>query len=191
MSLLPILFKTCYDCLITHGGLVHLYQDLCAERKIHVNATTKLDEAHVIVNVTFFPNFGVSDNTSRHCPCYLSRHNFFAVWSTYNYHRPFIFRTCLGKIGFHEITIVVVYLHDCPFAWNPVGVYISQAHKYGDHQSLVMEILFFINLFYHHNMTICWSYDRLCCWTVEHSHRTAKKVQQNAIYNKHSCYNNI
>jgi hypothetical protein len=67
---------------------------------------------------------------------------------------------------------------------EPIGMYIEQAHKDADHQTLVVEILCLFYFLNDHHFAIGGShYDTLCVISGKIANGTAEEIQHDTIYN--------
>ena len=73
---------------------------------------------------------------------------------------------------------------------NPVGMYVGQAHEYGNHQSAVMEIFVFVHLFYHDDFTVGRSYDNVFRVPFETSDRASEEIDYDKVDDRaYGCRN--
>ena len=56
-------------------------------------------------------------------------------------------------------------------------MYVDQTHKYGNHDTAVMEIFGFFNLFHYHNLSVSWgNHDFFSIFLAEQTYRTTEEI---------------
>lgn len=79
------LLEVSYDGLIAGSAITEVDADLSAKGQISINARTKLDEAHVLINVAVVALFCISHDTASHGTGHLTHEHFLTFWSCYHY----------------------------------------------------------------------------------------------------------
>ena len=106
--------------LVAHSGLPHFHQCFSAQRQVHVNARTELDETHVFVDATFLVFNGIGHDTPRHGTGYLPYQHLVPLWGLDDHSRAFILDAGLGQPSLVEVAVVVYHLLDNAFHGEPV-----------------------------------------------------------------------
>ena len=136
----------------------------------------------MFVNITFFARFGIGYDTACHSARNLTCHDFHAFGSFDYYGATLVVGTCFRQPGLHELTVLVRHrLHGSVYR-VPVGMHIDQTHKYGNHDTAVMEIFGLFNFFHYHNLPVSGSdHNLFSLFLTEQTYRATEEVYQDSI----------
>ena len=135
----------------------------------------------MLVDVTLFAYFGISDDAACHCSGNLTCQNLHTFRGFDDYCRALVFCAGFGQPGFHEFTIVVGYLFHCPVYRIPIGMYVQDAHKDRYHNTTVVKIFVFVHFLDNYNLAISGCYDYLFRFFSEKTLRTTEEVNHQSV----------
>ena len=142
----------------------------------------------MLVDVAVFALFGVGDDATCHCACYLAAEDVGAFGGGDDYVGVLVLLARLRQPCLVEVAVVVGYgLH---FAVNgePVGVYVKETHEDAHHDATLVEVDILVDFLDYYYAAIGWSYYQArCVFFGEEAYGAAEEVDDDAVYGAHDC----
>jgi hypothetical protein len=100
----------------------------------------------------------------------------------------FVFLTGFREPGLMIVTVLMVHKLHTSVHRIPVGMYVEGTHKNTDHQSLIVEIGFFLYFLDDYDSAVCRSHHDILGITAKITDGTTIKINDNAIEESKNCH---